>query len=553
LVFTAAGDVTKRRQALENAQRMTAIVEYSNDAIIGKTRDGIVTSWNPAAERMFGYSSEEIIGRSIDLLIPEDLTGEMNTILANVRAGQQVDHLETIRVRKDGSAIRVSLSVSPIRDAVGAVVGAVTITDDVTEARQAFEAAQRLAAIVEFSGESITSFNLDRIITSWNPAAERMFGYSSEEVIGKPARIMTPKDRKDEVDAALELIEAGQHVEKLETIRIRKDETVFPVSLSLAPIHDADGAIIGVSTIAHDLTEQKEALASAQRMAAIVEYSDDAIIARTLDGIITSWNAAAERMFGYSSQEMVGKSVDLLIPGGRSNEVKGVVAKISAGDAVEHLETIRVRKDATVFPVSLTVSPICDADGAVVGASVICRDMTERTDAVQYARSLIEAGLDPLVTISPEGRITDVNEATVKVTGIPREELIGTAFSECFTEPEKANAIYQLVFDQGMAVDYPLTMRHRDGTLTEVLYNASVYRDTGGKVLGVFAAARDVTQQKQAQREIAEQRGKELERLAELERFQQLSVGRELKMLELKKEIEYLRRLVPADGAEPTD
>jgi len=130
------------------------------------------------------------------------------------------------------------------------------------------------------------------------------------------------------------------------------------------------------------------------------------------------------------------------------------------------------------------------------------------------------------------------------VTGIPRVELIGTAFSECFTEPEKAKAIYNLVFEQGMAVDYPLTMRHRNGTLTEVLYNASVYRDGVGKVLGVFAAARDVTKQRKAQREIAEQQNSSLHRLAELERFQRLTVGRELKMIELKKEIESLRRLL---------
>src|ERR1019366_6707745 len=191
--------------------------------------DRIVTSWNPAAERMYGYLSNEIIGRSVDLLSPQHRTGEIISILARIKAGQSVENFETIRIRKDGTAITVSLSVSPIREAGGKVVGAFSITHDVTEARQAFEAAQRLAAIVEFSGESITSFNLDRIITSWNPAAERMFGYSSGEIIGMPARIMTPKDRKDEVDAVLELIETGRHVENFETLRIRKDGTVFPV------------------------------------------------------------------------------------------------------------------------------------------------------------------------------------------------------------------------------------------------------------------------------------------------------------------------------------
>jgi PAS domain S-box-containing protein len=164
----------------------------------------------------------------------------------------------------------------------------------------------------------------------------------------------------------------------------------------------------------------------------------------------------------------------------------------------------------------------------------------------QYARSLIEASLDPLVTISPEGKITDVNEATIKVTGVPRERLIGTDFSDYFTEPEKARDGYQQVFSKGFVTDYPLTIRRADGKLTDVLYNASVYKDARGNVLGVFAVARDVTAQKQAEAEIAAQRTRELERLAELERFQKLTVGRELKMIELKNEIEELKKLIPA-------
>src|SRR5450631_4473936 len=179
--------------------------------------------------------------------------------------------------------------------------------------------------------------------------------------------------------------------------------------------------------------------------------------------------------------------------------------------------------------------------------------MADRRQKFDAARSMLEASLDSLVAISPEGRITDANEATVRVTGVSREQLIGTAFSDYSTEPEKADEIYQLVFAEGMAVDYPLTMRHKDGRLTEVLYNASVYRNAGGEVLGVFAAARDVTKQEQAQREVAEQQAHELERLAELERFQRLTVGRELKMIELKKEIESLRSQVRRAEGEPGD
>jgi PAS domain S-box-containing protein len=185
---------------------------------------------------------------------------------------------------------------------------------------------------------------------------------------------------------------------------------------------------------------------------------------------------------------------------------------------------------------------------------------TEQQQASQYARSLIEASLDPLVTISPEGKVTDVNEATIKVTGVQRTQLIGTDFSNYFTDPDKAREGYRRVFEKGFVTDYPLTIRHSGGKMVDVRYNASVYRDVNGNVLGVFASARDVTEtrramletaQKEAEAKIAEQRAREeqqrareLDRLAELERFQKLTVGRELKMIALKKEIEELKREV---------
>ncbi len=140
--------------------------------------------------------------------------------------------------------------------------------------------------------------------------------------------------------------------------------------------------------------------------------------------------------------------------------------------------------------------PFTDADGTPLILEMGI-DITEQKQASQYARSLIEGSLDPLVTISPEGKITDVNEATLKVTGIPRDKLIGTDFSDYFTEPEKAREGYRQVFAKGAVTDYPLTIRHKDGRNTNVLYNASVYRNIQGNVLGVFAAARDITERKQ--------------------------------------------------------
>jgi PAS domain S-box-containing protein len=286
----------------------------------------------------------------------------------------------------------------------------------------------------------------------------------------------------------------------------------------------------------------------------IIESTDDAIIGKTPEGIITSWNAAAKKIYGYSAEEVMGKSISILESEEKKYETDNILKKIIMGKRIEHYETIRRRKDGKSIVVSLTVSPILNSSGDLLGVSSIARDITSQKTTQeklrltnQYARSLIEASLDPLVTISPEGKITDVNEATVKATGISRGKLIGTDFSDYFTEPQKAREGYQKVFANGSVTDYPLTIRHQNGKLMEVLYNATVYHDSNNNVLGVFAAARDVTALKQAeskigrQRILEEQRKRELEKLRELERFQNLVVGRELKMVELKKEIENLK------------
>lgn len=277
-------------------------------------------------------------------------------------------------------------------------------------------------------------------------------------------------------------------------------------------------------------------------LAAIVQSSEDAIISEALDGTITSWNPAAERMFGYGEQEALGRPMSIIGTPSNLHEFDEIIQKIRDGAAVQRYETQRRRKDGTVVDVSVTVSPTRDEQGKLVGLSAIDRDVSSQKQASQYARSLIEASLDPLVTISADGKITDVNEATVKVTGVPRPNLIGTDFSNYFTEPQKAREGYKQVLAEGYVTDYPLTIRRTDGVLTDVLYNASVYRDVAGNVLGVFAAARDITAQRKAEAQLAEQRAKELERLAELEKFQKLTLGRELKMIELKKELEELRR-----------
>lgn len=247
----------------------------------------------------------------------------------------------------------------------------------------------------------------------------------------------------------------------------------------------------------------------AAQLAAIVDCSDDAIIGKGLDGTITSWNEAAHRLFGFTEAEAIGQSFLMLVPPDRVVEEQEILDRVRHGETVRGLETVRLRKCGGTIDVAVSVSPIVDPGGAVIGAAKVARDITDVKAAQEqlrranaYNRNLLEASLDPLVAIGRAGKITDVNQATELVTGRSREELIGSDFSTYFTDPSAARHGYELAFEAGSVVDYELEVKHRDGSTTPVLYNATVYRDEDGHVLGVFAAARDVTRLKQAEQEL---------------------------------------------------
>jgi PAS domain S-box-containing protein len=236
---------------------LAAIVDSADDAIVSKDLRGIIRSWNAGAERLFGYTAAEAVGRSITMLIPPDRDAEEPQILARVAGGERVEHFETVRRRKDGTLIEVSLSISPIKDDSGRVVGASKIARDIGDRRRADETAAYLAAIVSSSTDAIVGKTLDGIIRSWNRAAEHLFGHSADEAVGRPITIIIPAERLHEEDEVIRRIRRGERVEHYETVRVRKDGREVEVSLTISPVRNAAGVIIGASKIARDITQRK--------------------------------------------------------------------------------------------------------------------------------------------------------------------------------------------------------------------------------------------------------------------------------------------------------
>ncbi len=257
-VVVAHEDITDRKRAEEAHERLASIVESSNDAIIGMVLDGTIVTWNPGAERIYGYTAEEILGSPVSLLIPPDHPDRVEEILARVRRGEQIDPYETVRIKKDGARIDVSVTASPIRDAEGKIIGASSITRDVTRRKGAERERRKLSRVIEQTDDAVVITDRDGLIEYVNPAFERKTGYTREEVIGKTPRIVKSGKHGEEFYHVLwETILRGE-VFRGELVNKKKDGTLYHEEKTITPIKNRRGEITSYVSTGKDITMRKE-------------------------------------------------------------------------------------------------------------------------------------------------------------------------------------------------------------------------------------------------------------------------------------------------------
>ncbi|HEX5592803.1 MAG TPA: PAS domain-containing sensor histidine kinase [Solirubrobacterales bacterium] len=358
---------------------LTAIVTTSDDAIVAKNLDGKILFWNAAATKMYGYTAEEAIGKPIEILIPDDLIEEELAVRSRIAEGREVHATETTRRRKDGNLITVSFSTTPVRNPEGKIVAAAgfarDISAEVERRNEAFETRERLAAIVENASDAIVLKNLDGEILSWNKAAAEMYGYTAEEAIGRPISIVIPDDRIAEELEIRRRINEGAPVQQYATVRRDKAGRRVSVSLSISPVKNARGEIIGAAGFARNISERQEI----DRFAAVAKNAHDAIVIKDLDtNVIVGWNEAATRMYGYEEEEALGMDISELIPEHLREQDLKIRQQIKEGVVIEPHETIRRRKDGTLIDVSLSISPMRDETGTIKWAARSARDISER-------------------------------------------------------------------------------------------------------------------------------------------------------------------------------
>jgi PAS domain S-box-containing protein len=365
------------------------VLDVVGDGLVVWDAAGALISCNRRAEEILGVTADQLAHFSFDGLmhmvvrdlhpVADDgtpLTFEQLPALVALERDAAVSGTVIGIQRPDGSRFWIEIDVAPMHDRHG-LAQLVSAFRDVTDRRELRATARFHERLLEAIGQPVTAVDPTYRIMFWNDAATELFGWTAEEAIGRPARevIELVDDPTVRADNRANLL-AGRSVVNELDLRHR-DGHVLHVAVTRTPVFDDHGELIGIIGVTTDLTARAEAEAHNRALSAIVESSIDAIIGETLDGVVESWNAGAEALFGYSAEEIIGRDVSLLVPEGQRHVLHEVIASVQAGTPVENVEVERVRKDGEVVHVSLTASPVHDSEGRLTAISVIARDVSD--------------------------------------------------------------------------------------------------------------------------------------------------------------------------------
>jgi PAS domain S-box-containing protein len=522
-----------RRVSREQAKleaRFRQAVEASPSGMLMVDSAGKIALVNAQIEQQFGYLRQELIGEPVERLLPERFRATHPAFRADFFAQPLKRRMGVGRElhgrRRDGSEFPLEIGLSPIETAEGHLVLAAIV--DITE-RKRLES--RFRATVESAPTAIVMIDSGGAIVLVNAQTEKLFGYARQELLGRDVEQLVPQRYRGAHPQLRTGFFANPQARRMgagrELFGLRRDGSEFPIEIGLSPIETEEGLFV-LSTIV-DITERKAAetaqrLSEARRlMSQVVEYSGDGIMTLTLDGKITSWNRGAERMYGYSAEEIIGQPVALLAAPGREDEDGAAIMRIARGERVERYETQRRRKDGRIISVERTLSPVLDAQGRISGISNIARDITERkraeaalaasSAAVVASEAQLRLLLDSMqdgVFIAQDERFVLANPALPAMLGYDAGEFIGKPFAEVVAPEflELWNDRFRQRVRGGAEplgrYEVRLLCRQQGASLWVELNAQHLQFKGAGAVLGI---ARDITQRRAAeeqQRALAE-------------------------------------------------
>lgn len=510
--------VVEAREALAREKELLATTLASiGDAVIVADIQGRITSLNAEAERLTGWGNAEAAHQPLPavfrILNEETRQPAENPVEKVLRLGTVTalaNH--TVLAAKDGREIPIDDSAAPIRQPGGPLLGVVLVFRDVTEQRQAQKARARLAAIVEYSGDAIFTKNLEGIIQTWNAGAGRLFGYQAGEIIGKSDTALVPPERLAEEKEILERLRQGQPSARIESVRVARDGRRISVSVSVSPLKDGDGQVIGASKVIHDITdliEAREALIREKELLATTLASiGDAVIVTDAEGRVTFLNDEAQRLTGWESLEAVGQplpAVFHIVNEFTRQPVENPVEKVLRLGSVVGLanHTVLIARDGRELPIDDSGAPIRQPGGGLFGVVLVFRDFSERRQAekqlTEQAR-LLDLSFDAIVVQDTESRITFWSKGAEETYGYPRKAALGQVTHDLLkTEfPEPREAIHEkLRISNRWSGE--LAHTRSDGARIVTFSRWVLDRDAQGRPAGILETNNDITDGKAAE------------------------------------------------------
>lgn len=512
-------DITLRKkseEALRQSEKQHRLMAESIQDVFWMATPGIekMLYVSPAYERIWGRSCESLYAHPlsfIEAIHPED----RRRVLDTLENSQETAWSCTYRVvHPDGSIRWVEDRGFPVFDDQGLPYLKTGIVTDVTDRVMAEDSMACLAAIVDSSEDAIIGKSLDGTIISWNRGAERLYGYTSKEALGQSISFLVPPELHKDLSRVLAKVRRGRSIRLYDVNRRRKDGMIISVSLGISPVLNSRSEIIGMSTIARDITDAKrmaESVRTSQEkfLKAFNASPASTCIVTMKDSRYVEVNTTFQRMWGYKREEAVGRSVVELKVWLGVDQWEYVRRVFADQGRIRELELRLRAKTGEERTVLLSVEPI--EVGNEPCMLLVAMDMSDHARAVEalrranaYNKGLMEARPDTLVVIGPHGKITDANAAAEQMTGRSRDELLGADFADYFTDPEKARAAYKMALREGLVRDCFLDLKSSGGRVASVLYNASVCWDEDGEFIGVVAATHDITYRKQAEARLKE-------------------------------------------------